>query len=107
MSPEAETAWLSETSAGARLAVLVNPRSARRAIMGLHDGRLKIALEAPPVEGAANAALVEFLAKLAGLPKSQVSVEAGQSGRRKTLLLAGISAAALRARLEPLLPSSR
>jgi uncharacterized protein (TIGR00251 family) len=67
------------------LDVLVQPRAARTELAGLHDGRLKLRLTAPPVDGAANAALVEFLADRLGLPRSAISVASGDSGRRKTV----------------------
>lgn len=67
------------------LDVLVQPRAARTELAGLHDGRLKLRLTAPPVDGAANAALVEFLAERLGLPRSAIGVASGDSGRRKTV----------------------
>ena len=67
------------------LDLLVQPRAARTELAGLHDGRLKLRLTAPPVQGAANAALVEFLAECLGVPRSALSVARGSSGRRKTI----------------------
>ena len=64
------------------LDLLVQPRAARTELAGLHDGRLKLRLTAPPVQGAANAALVEFLAECLGVPRSALSVARGSSGRR-------------------------
>jgi hypothetical protein len=74
------TAWL--------LDVLVQPRAARTELAGLHDGRLKLRLTAPPVDGAANAALLAFLAERLGLPRSAVELASGDSGRRKTIRIA-------------------
>jgi uncharacterized protein (TIGR00251 family) len=68
-----------------RLDVLVQPRAARTELAGLHDGRLKLRLTAPPVDGAANAALVQFLAERLDLPRSALSVTSGSMGRRKTV----------------------
>lgn len=65
--------------------LLVQPRAARTELVGLHDGRLKLRLTAPPVDGAANAALVAFLAECLDLPRSALSVASGSTGRRKTV----------------------
>ncbi|ANX04180.1 DUF167 domain-containing protein [Immundisolibacter cernigliae] len=65
--------------------LLVQPRAARTELAGLHDGRLKLRLTAPPVDGAANAALVQFLAECLDLPRSALSVASGSTGRRKTV----------------------
>jgi uncharacterized protein (TIGR00251 family) len=60
-------------------------------MLGLHDGLLKIALVAPPVDGAANKALVEFVAKTLGVPMGRVTLVSGETSRRKTLEVVGIS----------------
>ena len=87
--------------AGWQLDLLVQPRAARTELVGLHDGRLKLRLTAPPVEGAANTALVGFLAGRLDLPRSALRVASGSTGRRKTL---SINAGAdLAARLATLL----
>jgi uncharacterized protein (TIGR00251 family) len=59
----------------------------------MHDGRLKVAVTAPPVDGEANAAVVEVLAKALGVPRRQVEVIAGMSSRRKTVRIEGADAA--------------
>ena len=66
-----------------RLAVHVQPRASRNAIVGWHGDALKVALTAPPVDGEANAALQAYLAKALGLKKAQVSLAQGQSSRHK------------------------
>ena len=66
-----------------RLAVHVQPRASRNAILGWHGEALKVALTAPPVDGEANAALQAYLAKALGLKKAQVSLAQGQSSRHK------------------------
>jgi hypothetical protein len=73
--------------------VLVQPRASRAKIGPRHDGRIKIAVTAPPVDGEANAAVVELLAKSLGIAKSAVEVIAGTSSRRKTIRIAGVTAA--------------
>lgn len=70
------------------LDVLVQPRAARTELAGLHDGRLKLRLTAPLVDGAANAALVAFLADRLGLPRGAIDVASGQTGRRKSIRIA-------------------
>ncbi len=71
------------------LDLLVQPRAARTELAGLHDGRLKLRLTAPPVDGAANAALVNFLAECLDLPRSALNVASGGTGRRKTVRISG------------------
>ncbi len=61
--------WLKPLPDGAELAVLVQPRASRTRVVGEHDGLLKIQLAAPPVDGEANAALLEFLARQLGVPR--------------------------------------
>jgi len=75
--------------------VLVQPRASRARIGPRHDGRIKIAVTAPPVDGEANAAVVELIAKALGVARGAVEVIAGQSSRRKTLRITGATAAQL------------
>lgn len=89
-------AWLKSVASGVELLVLVQPRASRTKIVGEHDGRLKIALAAPPVDGEANAALIEFLADLFGTKKAQVILVDGQTGRRKRLAINGVDAQAVK-----------
>jgi uncharacterized protein (TIGR00251 family) len=81
----------------ARLVVHVVPRAKRTEVAGRHGDALKIKLKAPPVDGAANAELVRFVAERLDVPRSDVTITAGHTGRRKTLEIAGIDAAALHA----------
>jgi uncharacterized protein len=71
------------------LDVLVVPRASRTRVAGVQDGRLKVQLAAPPVDGEANAALVEFAADLFGVRRSAVTLVAGATGRRKRLRIEG------------------
>jgi uncharacterized protein (TIGR00251 family) len=82
-------AWLREVPGAVILEVLVQPRASRTRVAGTHDGRLKVQLAAPPVDGEANAALVEFLAGALGVRKADVTIERGEAGRRKTLRVRG------------------
>lgn len=69
------------------LEVRVTPRASRTRYAGVLEGRLRVHLQAPPVDGRANAALVEFVAKTCGVPKSRVALERGNNARDKTLRL--------------------
>ena len=71
------------------LDVRVQPRAARSEIAGRHGGRLRVRLQAPPVDGRANAALVEFIAREFGLTRARVVIEHGLAGRDKRLRLLG------------------
>jgi uncharacterized protein (TIGR00251 family) len=77
----------------------VQPRAKRKAIIGESDGVLKIAVTAPPVEGKANAACIDLLAKLLKLPRSSFSIAAGETSRNKLIRIGGITADELRSRL--------
>jgi uncharacterized protein len=79
------------------LDVLVQPRASRARIGPVHQGRLKVAVTAPPVEGEANRAVAALIARRLGLARGQVEVVRGESSRRKTLRVAGASRAALEA----------
>lgn len=76
---------------GTLLPCRIQPRASRTGISGLYGQAVKITLNAPPVDGKANAALCEFLAKKCGIPKSAVSVVSGETSRDKTVLLRGIA----------------
>jgi uncharacterized protein len=91
--------WVREAAGAVILEILVQPRASRTRVVGEHDGRLKVQLAAPPVDGEANAALVEFLADALGVRRSDVAIERGDTGRRKTVRVAGVTAAAARAAL--------
>ncbi|MCX6995809.1 MAG: DUF167 domain-containing protein [Kiritimatiellaeota bacterium] len=92
-------AWLQETPQGVALSLRIVPRAARDAVQGVLGDALKIRLTAPPVEGQANAALMRFLADRLDLPARQVHLLSGLTGRSKRVLVQGLSAAAIRARL--------
>jgi uncharacterized protein (TIGR00251 family) len=85
--------WLKAVPDGVELAVLVQPRASRTRVVGEHDGLLKVQLAAPPVDGEANAALLEFLAKHLGVPRRQVTLTSGDASRRKRVKVVGVDAA--------------
>ena len=76
---------------GVRLRIHAQPRATRSEFVGIHDGRLKIRLAAPPVEGAANEELVLFLSRLLDVPRSRISVSAGGASKHKLLQVIGIT----------------
>jgi uncharacterized protein (TIGR00251 family) len=90
---------------GVSFGVHAKPKSSRSKLLGVKDGRLEVALKAPPVDGAANAELLKLLAKQLGVRRAALSLRTGQSGRRKVVQVSGLTPAALRARLEQVLDS--
>jgi uncharacterized protein len=82
---------ISEAPGSVTFAVRVVPRSSRNQIVGVEGGALKIKLTAPPVEGAANAALIEFLAEWLGIRRNGVSIVSGDKARRKRVRVAGMT----------------
>jgi uncharacterized protein (TIGR00251 family) len=85
----------------ASIGIYVQPRASKTEISGVHDGLIRIRLAAPPVEGAANAALVAFIAERLDIAKSRVRVASGHASRRKVVRVEGITEATLIAALTP------
>jgi uncharacterized protein (TIGR00251 family) len=73
------------------LSLHVQPGAARTELAGLHGDALKLRLAAPPIDGRANKAVVDFIAELLHLPKSAVVIRSGLASRAKKLLLTGIA----------------
>ncbi len=69
----------------------VQPRAKRTEVVGWHDHAIKIRLQAPPVDGAANEALIHFIAERLSIPRSTVHIVSGKTSRRKRLSLENIS----------------
>ena len=82
-----------------KIVVYCQPGAKQTQCVGLHDGKPKIQLKAPPVDGAANKALIGFLSDVFGVPKSALSIELGASGRTKRVEVAGVDDAELSRRL--------
>lgn len=82
---------ITPTTSGVVIDVRVIPRAAKPGIAGARDGALLVRLKAPPVEGAANAELIELMARTAGVPKRSVSIVAGDRSRTKRVAIAGIT----------------
>lgn len=91
---------LTERAGAVTFDVLVQPRASRAKLGPIHDHRLKVAVTSPPVDGEANAAVIELFAKQLGVPKGRIEVIAGASSRRKTLRITGVTTAAITALLE-------
>jgi hypothetical protein len=87
------------TPLGVTFVVKVHPRARRNAITGTVADALKVALTAPPLEGRANQALIEFLAEFLNVPRSSVKIAAGQNSRRKLVCVNGLSPEQVRSRL--------
>ena len=83
------------------LDVRVIPRAARPGLAGTRHGALLVRLSAPPVEGAANAELIQLLAKALDVPKRQVTIVAGERGRLKRVKLEGVTAERVAEKLKP------
>ena len=81
------------------LAVRVTPRSSRNQVLGLRDGVVAIKLQAPPVDGAANAALLAYVAEQLGVPRREVTLVRGDTSRSKWIAVKGLSAKDLQQRL--------
>lgn len=80
--------WYELTRDGVAIHVHAQPGAKRTEIAGLHGDCIKVRLASPPVDGKANACLIEFLARRLGVRRNQVSITRGTSGRRKTVLVA-------------------
>lgn len=87
------------TEPSVRFIVHVQPRSKRAGIDGMHGDALRVRVNAPPVDGAANDAVVELLALALGVPKSAVSIVGGMTSRSKRVEVRQMTAAAMRVRL--------
>lgn len=86
---------LRETPDGVYLAVKLQPRASRNSILGLHGAELKISVTAPPVDSAANAALLDFLAQSLEVRPAQLQLVRGHTSRHKTILVSGLPPATI------------
>jgi uncharacterized protein (TIGR00251 family) len=93
--------FATDVADGCIVAVRVHPGARKNSVTGIHADAVKIALTAPPVEGKANEALIEFFAETLRLPKSRVAIIAGPASRSKKLRITGRSAAEVAAVLFP------
>jgi uncharacterized protein len=80
-----------ESAKGITFAIKVHPRARKNAITGVVGDALKLALTAPPVDGKANQAVIEFFADLFAIPRSSVTIASGETSRNKVVRIAGLS----------------
>jgi uncharacterized protein (TIGR00251 family) len=90
---------LQESGGGVTFAVRIHPRANKNAIAGELGDALKLSLTAPPMDGRANAACIEFFAKLLKVSRSSVTIASGQTSRHKVIRVSGLSAEAVRRRI--------
>ncbi|MFA7242002.1 MAG: DUF167 family protein [Sulfuricellaceae bacterium] len=83
--------WLQKKPGSVTLTLHIQPGAKRTEIAGLHGDALKIRIAAPPVEGAANAALIDFLKKRFAVPAAQIVLKHGATGRHKVIEIIGSS----------------
>jgi uncharacterized protein (TIGR00251 family) len=81
-----------DTAHGAQFALKVQPRASRTAIAGLIGDAVKLAITAPPVDGKANQAVIEFLSDLFRVPKSSIVIVSGETGRNKLIAVRSLTA---------------
>jgi hypothetical protein len=100
MLPINETAW------GITFAIKVHPRARKNSVTGTIGNALKLALTAPPVEGKANQAVIEFFAELFAIPRSSITIASGETSRNKVVRVSGISRPDVEQRLAEALKTS-
>lgn len=94
-------AIVQDSKAGAVLSVHAQPNAVQTECVGIHGDALKIRVAARPLDGAANDALIRFIAARCGVPQASVVIQAGAEGRRKRLCVKGVTAETVWARLMP------
>jgi len=90
---------LHDSPSGASFAVKLHPRAKKNAITGKVGDALKLSLTAPPVDGKANAACIEFFVKLLNVPRSSVTIASGHASRNKVIRVAGLTSQQVRERM--------
>jgi hypothetical protein len=90
---------IQDSANGATFAIKVHPRAKKNGITGEVGGALKLSLTAPPADGKANEACIEYFAKLLQVPRSSVTIASGHASRNKVVRVAGITAQQVRERL--------
>jgi uncharacterized protein (TIGR00251 family) len=94
-------AWLVATSDGVVLSLHCQPGAKASRVVGLHDERLKLQLQAPPLENRANEALVAWLADQLSLPRKQIEILSGHTSRQKRVLARGVTCEQVERRFTP------
>lgn len=90
---------IKKSEGGTALAVQILPRASKNEVAGVQGNAIKIRLTAPPVGGAANAALIAFLADVLGVAKGRIEIVAGEASRRKLVTILGMAPAEVERRL--------
>lgn len=93
-------------SLGVRIEVRVTPRASRNGIQGVRDGRLLVTVTAPPVDRAANSAVVQVVSRALDVPKRDVAIVAGGRSRNKSVVVSGLTAVEVGRRLSHILGAS-
>lgn len=96
--------FLRDTKAGLEISVWAQPKASKTRVVGVHGEALKIAVQAPPVDGAANEEISEFLAGLLGVAARQVQLHKGPTSRQKVFLIAGVPLATAKEKIAGALP---
>ena len=91
--------FISTHAEGVTLAIKVQPRAKRNGLAGEHGGELKVQVTAPPVDAAANEAVVRLLAELLGCPRGAIEILRGETSRHKVVLIRGVPASHLATKL--------
>ncbi len=90
---------ITKSDRGVRLTLFIQPKASKNEIIGPHNGALKVKVTAPPVDGKANAELVEFLSDILEIPKRQIEILKGETGRNKSVEITGLSVEEISAKL--------
>jgi len=93
---------ITAVSGGVRIRIHVQPRASTTEVSGLHGGAIKIRLQAAPVDGGANEALIRFLADRLDVARGAVTLESGHTGRAKLVRVEGVTVEVAARRLGPL-----
>jgi uncharacterized protein YggU (UPF0235/DUF167 family) len=107
MPEAASKPWVFPHSRGSILSLTVAPRSSKSALELATDGSLRLRVAAPPVEGAANVAVLRFLADKLDVPLTRLTIVTGTTGRRKRILVTDMAPDELQRRLQRTLPGGR
>lgn len=90
---------LKEIPGGVQVSLHVLPNAPKSQIVGMHNGCLKVKIKAPPVDGKANQAIIEFFSELFGISKSSVEILKGDKSKTKKVFLLGLSLQVVESRL--------
>jgi uncharacterized protein (TIGR00251 family) len=79
--------WIKSHKNGSTLSLYIQPGASRSEVCGIHDGKLKIKIKAPPRDGEANEAIIEFLSVILKISKKQIHLISGETSRQKVVLV--------------------